>query len=186
VTAHYRFDPSQSRFTVQAFATGLLSFAGHSPTFAVRDFRGGLDLDLGSSKVVALELTTRAEGLDLLGNYSASDRREIETRMRRDVLQTSAFPEVTFEAADVAAAAPIAPGRYRIDLNGRLSLHGVTRPHRIVAELQVLDDALRLLGDCPLRMSEYRISPVTALGGTIRLKDELAVKFDLIGLREGP
>ena len=30
--------PGQSRFTVQAFAAGLLSFLGHSPTFAVRDF----------------------------------------------------------------------------------------------------------------------------------------------------
>jgi polyisoprenoid-binding protein YceI len=181
MTAHYKFDPTQSRFRVQAFATGLLSFAGHSPTFAVHDFRGHLDLD--SSKVVAIELTARAEGLELLGNFGATDRREIEIRMRRDVLQTSAYPEVMFEAAD-APAAPIAPGRYRIQLDGRLSLHGVTNRHRMIAELQVLDDAIRLLGDCPLHISEYRISPVTALGGTIKLKDELAVHFDIIGLRE--
>ena len=35
----YRIDPGRSRFTVQAFATGLLSAFAHSPTFAVRDFR---------------------------------------------------------------------------------------------------------------------------------------------------
>ena len=40
MTARYRLDPGQSRFTVQAFATGMLSFFGHSPTFAVRDFSG--------------------------------------------------------------------------------------------------------------------------------------------------
>ncbi len=32
--SRYRLDNKSSRFTVQAFATGLLSFAAHSPTFA--------------------------------------------------------------------------------------------------------------------------------------------------------
>jgi hypothetical protein len=36
----YTLDPASSRFTVQAFATGLLSALGHSPTFAVREFTG--------------------------------------------------------------------------------------------------------------------------------------------------
>ena len=40
MTTRYRFDPSLSRFTVRAFASGLLSFVGHSPTFAVRQFAG--------------------------------------------------------------------------------------------------------------------------------------------------
>ena len=52
-------------------------------------------------------------------------------------------------------------------------------------ELQVFDDGLRLRGECPLRLSDYRIRPVTALGGTIRLKDELKLSFDLVGLPEG-
>ena len=41
----YRLDPGQSRFTVQAFATGMLSFLAHSPTFAVRAFRGDVEID---------------------------------------------------------------------------------------------------------------------------------------------
>ena len=179
----FSFDPSQSRFTVQAFATGLLSFVGHSPTFSVRDFRGRLSFESGSMNPMALFLKIRADCLELVGAFSASDRTEIETRMSRDVLQTSAYPEITFEAP-AAAASPIGPGRYRARLDGNLSLHGVTRPHPITAELQVLDDALRLLGECPLRLSDYKISPVSALGGTIRLKDELKISFDLIGIRE--
>jgi hypothetical protein len=37
MAVHYRLNPGESRFTVQAFASGLLSFLGHSPTFAIRD-----------------------------------------------------------------------------------------------------------------------------------------------------
>jgi polyisoprenoid-binding protein YceI len=180
--ARYRFDPSQSRFTAQAFATGLLSFAGHSPTFAVRDFQGSFRFDSDTMTETTVELTVRSDGLEVAGRVRASDRAEIETRMRRDVLETAAYPEVSYRAAE-AAVSPISPGRYRLRIFGHLTLHGVTRPHPVEAELQVLDDALRLLGECPLRLSDYEIRPVTALAGTIRLKDELKVSFDLIALR---
>ena len=43
--ARYRLDPAHSRFTVQAFAAGMLSFLGHNPTFAVRDFQGEVRFD---------------------------------------------------------------------------------------------------------------------------------------------
>jgi hypothetical protein len=37
---HYALDPRKGSFTVQAFATGLLSAFGHSPRFAIRNFDG--------------------------------------------------------------------------------------------------------------------------------------------------
>src|SRR4051812_36875210 len=122
MSARYRFDPGQSRFTVQAFATGLLSFAGHSPTFAARDFRGAVCFEGDERKNLSLELVVNAEGLRLVGNFSAPDRREIEARMWRDVLQVSAYPEVSYQAADVPVAS-MAPGRSRLRIDGRLSLH---------------------------------------------------------------
>ena len=62
----------------------------------------------------------------------------------------------------------------------------MTRPHSVTAEILVFDDGLRLRGENSLRMSDYRIRPVTALGGTIRLKDELELSFDIVGFPEGP
>jgi polyisoprenoid-binding protein YceI len=183
MTARYTFAPDQSRFTVQAFAAGLLSFAAHSPTFAVRDFHGTIDLDEGGRKVTALALTVKADSLDLLDRVSASDRAEIETRMRRDVLETANYPEIAFRATDLANDA-FAPGRSRLRVGGRLSLHGAAPHCSLVAELQLHDDALRIVGISPLRLSEYRIKPVTALGGTIRLKDDLKLTFDLIAIRD--
>jgi polyisoprenoid-binding protein YceI len=183
MTARYRFDPALSRFTVQAFATGLLSFLGHSPTFAVREFAGGLSFDDNPAHGLQLELTVTADSLELVDQVKPADRREIETTMRTDVLEISAFPEIGYRAGDCAAER-IDQGRYRARIAGQLSLHGVTRPHPVTAEVVVFADGARLRGETGLRLSDFRLRPVTAVGGTIRLKDELRVAFDIAGLPE--
>ncbi|HZY84091.1 MAG TPA: YceI family protein [Gemmataceae bacterium] len=132
-----------------------------------------------------LELTVRADSLELLDKVSASDRREIEGAMRRDVLETAAHPQVAFVSTSVSGDAA-ARGHYRARIVGQLSLHGVTQSHTVNAEVLLFADGTRLQGESVLRLSDYRIRPVTALGGTIRLKDELKVAFNLAGLPEGP
>ena len=181
---HYRFDPGRSQFTVQTFAAGMLSFLGHSPKFAVRDFTGGVTFEGGRASGMGLQLAVKADSLQLVDAVSDADRRDIEETMRRDVLATAGHPRITYEAAKVAADA-VSPGRYRLRIGGRLALRGVTRPHPVDAELLVFDDGIRLRGETALRLSDYRIRPVTAVGGTIRLQDELKLSFDVTGIPEG-
>jgi polyisoprenoid-binding protein YceI len=182
MTVRYRFDPGYGRFTVQAFASGLLSFLGHSPTFAVRDFAGGMGFADGFAGAW-LELTVKADSLELLDAVRPGDRVEIEGRMRREVLETAAYPEIGFRGTDLSAG-QISVGRYRLRIEGPLSLHGVTNLHQVDAQLLIYEDGIRLSGEFPLRPSDYRIRPVSALGGAIRLKDYLQVSFDLVGLKE--
>jgi polyisoprenoid-binding protein YceI len=181
----YRLVPERSRFTVQAFATGALSFFGHNPTFAVDAFKGTVRLDGPGVEGLGVDLTVRADSLELIDRVKAADREEIMSRMRRDVLETSAFPEIAFHTEEVAAD-PVDRGRFKGFLGGRLTLHGVTSPQGTDAELLVLPDGLRLRGECVLRMSAFRIKPVTALAGAIKLKDELKVTFDLTAVPETP
>jgi polyisoprenoid-binding protein YceI len=181
MTATYRLGPDQSRFTVQAFATGILSLFGHSPTFCVGEFAGSLGFEENKVSGLRLALTFRSESLALVDRVSEGDRREIEETMRRDVLETAVYPEITYRA-DGAKYEEIARGQYRVRISGQLLLHGVTRDHPFDTELLVFDDGVRLRGGSQLRLSEYRIRPVTALAGTIKLRDELSVAFDLAGL----
>jgi polyisoprenoid-binding protein YceI len=181
----YRFDQELSHFRVQAFATGLLAFLGHNPTFAVRRFRGFLDIVDGRLEGIRVKLAVKADSLVLVDALAPGERAEIEETMRRDVLETTVYPEIAFQAVDVKAGT-ISPGRYRLPLVGRLTLHGITRPHRLEAQLLVFEDGVRLHGNTSLRLSDYRIRPVTALGGAIKLKDELSLSFDLAALTEGP
>jgi polyisoprenoid-binding protein YceI len=180
----YRFDPGSSRFTVQAFASGLLSMLGHSPTFAVRDFAGEMGLTGETFAGALLQIAVRADSLTLVDAVSPSDRAEIEGRMRREVLETAAYPEIAFQGTDFAAD-KVSSGQYRLRIMGRLSLHGVTNPHAMDAQLLVYEDGIRLSGGFALQPSAYRIRPVTALGGAIKLKDHLQLSFDLAGWKEG-
>jgi polyisoprenoid-binding protein YceI len=178
----YRIGPQHSRLTVQAFAGGLLSFLGHSPTFAVRDFRGELRWGHDTPEGAALVMAARADSLELTDAIRAADRLEIEPRMRGDVLGAAAHPEARFEATEIVTA-PVGDHRYRLGVAGRLTLRGVTNRLAFAAELEHFHDGVRLAGGFAVRLSDYGVPPVTALGGTIRLRDELRLSFDLAAWR---
>jgi polyisoprenoid-binding protein YceI len=176
---HYVAEPAQSRLTVQAIAAGMLSSLGHSPTFAVRDFTAELHFNPQAPGDATLRLTIRTDSLALADSASAKDRAEIEGRMRGEVLETASFPEVVYHAS-VAKADTIAEEWYRLELAGDLRLHGARKPHRMEAQLRLSEVEAHLSGRCPLSQSAYRIRPVTALGGLIKVKDELKFNFDIV------
>lgn len=183
-TTRYQFDPALGRFAVHAYSTGLLSFVGHDPVFTVREFNGWVTFEDDMIARMQMELHISAASLEVTGSLNDSERQEIERRMRTDILDTREFPEIIFQAS-VASADRIGSGKYRMGLAGTLQLRGYTRPHHSEAELSICADGLRLKGETQLRISEFRIPPVTALGGMIRLKDELTLRFDL-GARPEP
>jgi polyisoprenoid-binding protein YceI len=176
----YQLDPTQSRFTVQAFARGMLSAFGHSPTFAIRSFRGELSFAPEAPADNSFVLTIQANSLTLTDAVSAADRAEIEKQMRESVLETAANPEIAFQSAALKADR-IAENWYRLQLDGTLQLHGVTKRHTVDAQLRIQDEGMRLSGQTTLLRSAFRIKPVSALAGTIKLKDELKFDFDLAG-----
>jgi polyisoprenoid-binding protein YceI len=173
----------QSRFTVQAFAGGLLSFMAHSPTFAVGDFEGELHWQPDTPGPGALDVIVRAESLELTDDVRPADRQEIESRMRREVLEADAYPEVRFQAAEITTTAT-GQKQYRLRIAGMLSLRGLVHRQAFDADVRLYDDGIRMGGAFPLRLSDYRIQPVTALGGTIRLQDQLKVSYDILAYKE--
>jgi polyisoprenoid-binding protein YceI len=179
-TISYVLDPSHSRFTVQAFAQGALSAFAHSPTFAIRTFTGEFRLTPEVTADAEFRLTVQADSLTLADSVSAKDREEIERRMRQEVLETAAYPQIVFQSTEITAS-KIAEGWYRLGIAGKLSLHGVTNLQRLDAQLRVSEDEIRLSGDCALSQQAYRIKRVSALGGMITVKDELKLTFDLVG-----
>jgi polyisoprenoid-binding protein YceI len=179
----YSLDDSQSRFTVQAFVSGALSALGHSPTFAVRAFTGEICFAAETIADASIRLKVQASSLALADSVSAKDRDEIESRMRLEVLEIAAYPEIVFGSTDVTSS-EIADGWYRLAIAGKLSLHGVTNPHRMDSNLRVTEDEVRLSGDCVLSQQAYRIKRVSAVGGLITLKDELKIAFELVARRQ--
>jgi polyisoprenoid-binding protein YceI len=179
----YTFDPSLSRFTVQAFATGMLSAFAHSPTFAIRSFAGELQFDPDMLDAATLRITVKADTLELLDNVKPQDRAEIESRMRQEVLETTTYPEIAFESRQIKAD-KIADGWYRLQIAGQFHLHGVQRPDQLDAQLRIIGEEIRLSGRFTLSQSAYRIKQVSAVGGAIKVKDELTIDFELLGRKD--
>lgn len=176
----YRIEARRSRFIVRAFATGLLSVLGHSPTIAIRDFTGEVQFSPTHAEEASLRLRIKADSLEVTDEVSDKDRREIEQQMREEVLETSRYPEIVFESTRVAAD-KATEGQYRVQITGNLSLHGITRECTINAQVIASEDSLRANGEFPVRQSDFSIKPVSAVGGTIKLKDELKFTFDIVG-----
>ena len=99
--------------------------------------------------------------------------------MRKDVLEVDSYPEITFTSTEVTGAAPGA-GSFRVTIKGTLTLHGVSHPQQIDAQVNVMGDRLTANGQCTVRQSDYGIKPVSIAGGTLKLKDEIDLSFDIV------
>src|SRR5689334_13489154 len=137
----FRIDSRRSRFTVRAFAGGMLSALGHNPTIAIREFSGEAHFLPDQLEAASLRISIKADSLTVTDDVSEKDRQEIERQMRDDVLETAKYPEITFDSTSVTGE-KIFGGQYRVTINGKLSLHGVSRDCAIAGQLIASEDSL--------------------------------------------
>ncbi len=130
----YAIDPIVSSFTVRAFASGMLSSFGHNPTIAIRDFSGEAEFEPKALERTALHLKINANSLAVTDDISDKDRREMERMMNQEVLETAKFPVIAFDSSQVSAQQS-GDGRLTVNMLGNLSLHGVTRPQPVSAQV---------------------------------------------------
>ncbi|MGD0629649.1 MAG: YceI family protein [Terracidiphilus sp.] len=180
---HWVVDTRASRFTVRAFASGILSAMGHSPTIGIRTFSGGMRFDPAQSKASEFQLIVKSSSLSVLDDISDKDRREMERLMNSEVLETSNFPEIRYEAQAIAVA-KMADALFSAKLDGSLTLHGVTRRESIAARVAWMGAMLRASGEFSLSQSNYGIKPVSVAGGALKLKDELKFSFEIVARKQ--
>ena len=175
----YRLDAGQSRVKVQAFAEGLLSSFGHDPLIAIRDFEGEAECAPDTLEAAKLRVKVRADSLAVADEVKEKDRLEMEQMMREQVLETGRYPEIVFDSTSVAASR-LPGGRYRVRVIGDLTLRGVTgRNLWVQAEVKTTEEGLRAQGEFTLRQTDYQIKPVSIAGGTLKVKNELKLSFDI-------
>jgi polyisoprenoid-binding protein YceI len=184
-TVRYVIDAKGSTFMVRASSTGLLSAFGHNPKFAVREFEGELEFTPGAPNFddARVRLKIRADSLQVADDISQKDREEIERRAHGEVLESDRFPEIVYEALRITGNGT--GQKYWVTVNGELTLRGITRTAPVTARVLVNGSSLRASGEFSVRQSEFEIPPVSAAGGTIRLKDELKCTFDIVARKQG-
>ena len=181
----YELDKSASRFTVRAFAGGLLSALGHNPTIAIRNFTGEASLDPVNPGLASLRLEIQADSLEVTDDVSSNDRREMESAMKDKVLEVSKYPTILFDGHGTSAT-QLGEGRYRIQLSGDLSLHGVTRKVPVTVQAAIYGVMLRGSGEFSILQTDFGITLVSVAGGTLKIRDELKFAFDMVARKDVP
>jgi|SRR5579859_2896384 len=179
----YAIDPKASQFTVQAFASGLISAVAHSPKIAIRDWSGTVNFVADTLSDAKMKVVIKASALEVLDELRETDRRELHRVMNDDVLETKRFPEVVFESSTIGADRQ-KDSLYRVNVEGKLSLHGVTNGQTFISQVAFGVDSFRAHGEFTLLQTDYGIRVASIAGGTLKLQDELKFRFYVVGRKQ--
>jgi polyisoprenoid-binding protein YceI len=166
-------DPVNSKLIVRVSKAGLFSAFGDDHEVAAPISEGFVDEETRRVKLVI-----DADRLQVLDPHLSSDKRQqVQERMLGpDVLDVVRFPRISFESTAVEQ-----PGSGRLLVRGQLSLHGQT--HAVVVTVRT--DRGSYKGTCTFKQREFGITPVSVAGGTVKVKDELTIEFDVRTGSEG-
>jgi polyisoprenoid-binding protein YceI len=160
-------DASKSTATLQVKKSGVFSAFAHDHEIAAPLAGGTVD---ASGRTVELRFNSAALQVRDHG-VSEKDRAEIQTTMLgSEVLDAQRYPEISFRSTSVVEA-----GDGAWNVQGNLTLHGQTKP--VTAEVR--GQSGHYLGTVRLRQTEFGITPIKIAGGTVRVKDEVRIDFDI-------
>lgn len=93
-------------------------------------------------------------------------------------LKANEAPAIAFRLASYELAPK--SGEVAVRMNGALSLGGVERPITLAAEARPAASGLKLVGAKQIRMSDYGLKAPSLMMGTMKVGDQVTVKYDLL------
>jgi polyisoprenoid-binding protein YceI len=177
----YAIDAAASVVNVQVGKSGVFGFAGHSHEVAAQRFEGRLEADPDDLARSSVAVTFEASGLKVSaeGEPSGDAPKVQEAMAGPKVLDVARFPTITFQSRQVSGRRT-GEGVYELQVTGDLSLHGVTRPVTVPVRVEVAGATLTATGRVAVAQRAFGIEPVSAGGGTVKVKNELGVGFKIV------
>lgn len=158
---------SRSVITVHVGKTGMFSGFGHEHTVIAPISSGRVD-----SRALTVQITVLAKQMKVTDSeVSAKDQAEVQSIMLGPkVLDVDRYPEIRFQSSRVQ---PTRGQNYRV--TGTLDLHGVSRE----LSFDVTGTPDHYHGKARFKQTDFNITPVAGGGGTVKVKDELELEFDV-------
>lgn len=162
-------DTDRSVMAIRVFKAGLFSAFGHEHEIAAPIQQGSFNEEQPS-----VELSVDARKLRVMDHdVSDKDRAQIQsTMLGPKVLDSEHFPEIRFHSTQIDR---LAAGKWIV--HGELTIRGQTREVKTEVEGQ----AGRYRGSTELRQRDFGITPVTVGGGTVKVKNEIRIDFEIVG-----
>jgi hypothetical protein len=161
-------DAGRSTITVRVFKDGL--FRAFADDHVIQAPLMDGSLDEAKPHVQIVFDASRLRVLD--PSLSEKDRQDVQARMLgADVLDAKRFRWISFHSISMERREP---GGWLI--HGELELHGNIRP----LDVNVVLDKGRYKGSVAVKQSDFGIVPIRIMGGTVRVKDEVRIDFDIV------
>jgi polyisoprenoid-binding protein YceI len=159
--------PAESRVWFDADAR-LHSFRGET-----QQLTGGFTLQRRSPP----QLTDAVVTIAAAGLVTGHPERDAD--MRRDFLEVERFPRIEFRVDQLLTpAAAAADGTWDVVLQGKLSVHGVTRDVKVPTTVSIADAHVIARGQAHVDMQAYNIRVPRLL--FIPMKSEVLVGFEVV------
>ncbi len=161
-------DAKHSSLRVHVYKTGFFSAFAHNHEIDA-PLESGEVTEAGSPSV---ELRVDARKLQVLDPEASADTRaQIQKTMEGpQVLDADRYPEIHFRSNAVESS-----GTDHWLVRGTLDLHGQTHP--IAVDVTLKDGIYR--GSATLKQTAFGITPVTIAGGTVKVKDDIRIEFQI-------
>jgi polyisoprenoid-binding protein YceI len=151
---------------------GTLSFDGRA---SAGDFTGSTTSVTGEMK---------GGGLTEVRGWVEAPVRTLATgnqRRDRDLnksMESEKYPTIRFELTNVAVREPTGDS-VSVMLHGRFIIHGVTREATVPASVVFHSQGIRLRGETPLNLKDYKIGGLSKALGMLRMHEKIVVHVDL-------
>ena len=160
-------DVQASTVTVRVFKSGLFSTFAHNHEILAPLAAGTVD-----TSALAVDFQIASQAMRVVDPKSSDDERaKIQRTMDGPtVLDVARYPEIRFHSTAIESA-----GVARWTVLGTLELHGESHPIRF----EVTRESGRYRGAATVRQTEFGIKPVRLAAGTVKVKDDVRIEFDI-------
>jgi polyisoprenoid-binding protein YceI len=99
-------------------------------------------------------------------------------RDMRKTLEVEKFKTIRFDLDSVAVGTDTADA-VKVELVGRMMIHGVTKQIRVPATVRRASDHIRVTGAFPVVLPQYGVTKLTRMLGTLRMNELIQVGLDV-------
>lgn len=177
---NYRIDPQASRIEIYLFRGGLFGSLGDNHLISIGKFSGeAIGIEGMSWRV---RVRAESESLKVADpGIADSTRQEIQSTMQGPTqLDVKRHPSIELRARSVRTGKT--PSTLQLETD--LSLHGVTRTVEFPVEWTQDGDRLVVRGKARLRLRDFGIEPISKGLGTVKVKNEFEVVYNMVLRRE--
>src|SRR5258708_11229088 len=177
----FRVNSEKSKIEISVYREGLFKAFGHDHLIAAKEVSGRVLLNEEMPEQSSATLTVLTKSLTVLDpGESDKDRADVQTAMQgEEVLNVRKFPEIQFNSTGVTQVKKTADG-WDLVLAGVLNLHGVEKRIEIPLRVSVRNGQLSARGEVSVLQTDHPITPVKVRVVTVRVKDRVRIRFDLV------